>query len=89
VVVEDIKLEAPKTKSFTDALKKLNVGGKKILLVLGEYDDNLHLSVRNVPTIESTMLADINTYDIVNADVLVISESAARVFASEGEEVNA
>jgi len=89
VVVEDIKLEAPKTKSFTDALKKLNVGGKKILLVLGEYDDNLHLSVRNVPTIESTMLADINTYDIVNADVLVISESAAKVFASEGEEVNA
>ena len=89
VVVEDIKLEAPKTKSFTDALKKLNVGGKKILLVLGEYDDNLHLSVRNVPTIESTMLADINTYDIINADVLVISESAARVFASEGEEVNA
>jgi len=89
VVVEDIKLEAPKTKSFTDALKKLNVGGKKILLVLGEYDDNLHLSVRNVPTIESTMLADINTYDIINADVLVISESAAKVFASEGEEVNA
>jgi len=89
VVVEDIKLEAPKTKSFTDALKKLNVGGKKILLVLGEYDDNLHLSVRNVPTIESTMLADINTYDIINADVLVISEAAAKVFASEGEEVNA
>ena len=89
VVVEDLKLDAPKTKTFTDALKKLNVGGKKILLVLGEYDDNLQLSVRNVPTIESTLLADINTYDIVNAEVLVIAESAAKVFASEGEEVNA
>ena len=88
-IVEDIKLDAPKTKSFADALKKLNIGDKKVLFVLGEYDENLYLSLRNVPCVESTMLADINTYDIVNAEVLLISETAAKVFAIDGEEVNA
>jgi len=90
VVVEDIKLEAPKTKQFADVLKSLEVAGKKVLYVLPEYSDNLFLSLRNVPTVEGTLLADINTYDIVNADVLLLSETAAKVFADEvGEEVNA
>ena len=87
VVIEDIKLDAPKTKSFTDALKKLNVGDKKVLFVLpAEYDSNLYLSLRNLPKVEGTMLTDINTYDIVNAEVLVLSETAAQVFASVEEE---
>jgi large subunit ribosomal protein L4 len=89
VIVEDINLEAPKTKTFTDTLKKLNVGDKKVLFVHGEYNENLYLSLRNVPWVISTLLADINTYDIVNAEVLVISETAAKVFAMDGEEVNA
>ena len=88
-IVEDIKFDAPKTKSFTEALNKLNIGDKKVLFVVGEYDQNLYLSLRNIPWVDLTMLADINTYDIVNAEVLLISESAAKVFASEGEEVNA
>jgi large subunit ribosomal protein L4 len=90
VVVEDIKFEAPKTKQLTDALKSLNVHGKKVLFVMPEDSDNLFLSLRNVPTVEGTLLADINTYDIVNAQVLVLSETAAKVFADEaGEEVKA
>jgi large subunit ribosomal protein L4 len=89
VVVEDLKLEAPKTKTFTDALKKWNVGDKKVLFVLGEYNDNLYLSLRNVRKVEGTLLADINTYDIVNAEVLVLSETAAKVFGEQVEEVNA
>jgi large subunit ribosomal protein L4 len=89
VVVEDIKLDAPKTKSFTDALRKLNVADKKVLFVLpAEYDSNLYLSLRNLPKVEGTVLTDINTYDIVNAEVLVLSEGAAKIFA-ETEEVNA
>src|SRR6201747_1473201 len=49
VIVEDIKLDAPKTKTFTDALQKLNIGDKKILFVLpAEYDANLYLSMRNL-----------------------------------------
>lgn len=89
VIVEDINLDAPRTQSFTDALKKLNVGDKKVLFVFGEYNENLYLSLRNVPTVNGTLLADINTYDIVHADVLVVSETAAKVFAMDGEEVNA
>jgi large subunit ribosomal protein L4 len=84
VVVEDIKLEAPKTKQFTSALKSLNIADKKVLFVLpGEESENLYLSLRNVPAVEGTLLADINTYDIVNAQVLVLSESAAKIFADE------
>jgi large subunit ribosomal protein L4 len=90
VVIEDIKMEAPKTRQLTDALKSLNVHGKKVLFVMPEDSDNLYLSLRNVPTVEGTLLADINTYDIVNAQVLVLSETAAKVFADEaGEEVKA
>jgi large subunit ribosomal protein L4 len=90
VIVEDIKFEAPKTRQLTDALKSLNVHGKKVLFVIPEDSDNLFLSLRNVPTVEGTLLADINTYDIVNAQVLILSETAAKVFADEaGEEVKA
>ncbi|HOA38906.1 MAG TPA: 50S ribosomal protein L4, partial [Flavihumibacter sp.] len=80
VVVEDINLSTPKTKSFTAALKALNIEGKKTLFVLPEGNDNLYLSLRNIPTVNGSMLSDVNTYDIVNAQVLVLSESAAKVF---------
>ena len=86
VVVEDIKLDTPKTKQFTDALKSLNVAGKKVLFVLPEESDNLYLSMRNLPTVEGVLLADVNTYDIVNAEVLVLSETAAKIFADETAE---
>jgi large subunit ribosomal protein L4 len=89
VIVEDITLDAPKTKSFTETLKKLNVGDKKVLFVIPEENDNLFLSMRNLPKVEGTLLADINTYDIMNAEVLVLSETAAKVFASEEVEENA
>ena len=90
VIVEDIRMEAPKTKQFTTALKSLNIADKKVLFVLpGEESDNLFLSLRNIPRVEGTLLADINTYDIVNAQVLVLSESAAKIFIDETAEVNA
>jgi large subunit ribosomal protein L4 len=54
----------------------------------GEESENVYLSLRNVPSVEGTLLADINTYDIVNAQVLVLSESAAKIFAAD-EEVKA
>jgi large subunit ribosomal protein L4 len=62
----------------------LNVADKKTLIIMPEYNDNLYLSTRNVPNIASTLLSDINTYDIINADVLVLTENAAKVF-SEGD----
>jgi len=88
VIVEEISFEAPKTKQLVEVMKSLNVADKKTLLILADYNDNLYLSTRNVPNIAGTLLADINTYDIMNADVLVITENAAKVFA-ENEAVEA
>lgn len=80
VIVEDINLDTPKTKSFTDILSNLEVFGKKTLFVMPEYNDNVYLSYRNVPFVNGTLLSDMNTYDIVNADVLVLTEGAAKIF---------
>ena len=86
VVVEDIKLEAPKTKEVVNLVGALNLEGKKALFVLPEYNDNLQLSLRNVPCLESSLLADMNTYDIVNAQVLVFTEATAKMFSEEEAE---
>ena len=61
-------------------LSNLEVYGKKALFVIPEYNDNVYLSLRNVPSVKGTLLSDINTYDIVNADVLVLTESQLRRF---------
>jgi len=52
--------------------------------VLPEYNDNVCLCLRNLPTVGSTLLTDINTYDIINADVLVLTENAVKIF-TEGD----
>lgn len=83
VVVEDIQMDTPKTKQLVEVMKNLNIADKKTLVVLPEYNDNLYLSTRNVPNVASTLLADINTYEIMNADVLVITENTAKIFADE------
>lgn len=89
VVVEDFKLDAPKTKQVTDSFKSLKINDKKILFVVDEFNDNLFLSLRNISKVESTVLADLNTYDIVNADVLVLTENSAKIFIEEAEEATA
>ena len=88
-VVEDIKLDAPKTKSFLNIVNSLNVSDKKALFVVAEYDETLYLSSRNIPNAATVLLSDVNTYEIVNADVLVMTESAAKIFNEEEEEVAA
>ena len=89
VVLEDLTMDAPKTKAFTEVIKTLKLDGKKTLFVMPENNENVYLSLRNVPTVEGTVLSDIHTYDIVHADVLVLSESAAKVFAEDAAEANA
>src|SRR4051812_39287796 len=80
VVVEDVNLEAPKTKTFMNILNSLNVGDKKLMFVLPEYNDHVYVSSRNVPSVLTTLMSDVNTYDLVNSEVLVLTESAARIF---------
>lgn len=83
VVVEDITMDVPKTKTLIEVMKNLNLSNKKSLFVLPEYNDNLYLSTRNVPNVASSLLADINTYEIMNADVLIITEATAKIFTEE------
>ena len=86
-VIEEINMDMPKTKELVAAMQALNLSDKKTLIVLPEYNDNLYLSTRNVPNVASTLLADINTYEIMNADVLVLTENTAKIFADDTEVV--
>ncbi len=83
VIVEDINLDAPKTKGFMDILGNLKVADKKAMFILPEYNDNVQLSIRNVPSVLGVLLSDINTYDIMNSEVLILTESAAKIFGEE------
>lgn len=89
LVVEDWNIEKPNTKSIVAALKDLNVGDSKLLLINVDYDSNLVLSARNLPRVKTTVLSDMNTYDIVHANTLVFTEGAAKVFSDEEELVDA
>jgi large subunit ribosomal protein L4 len=89
VVIEDISLETPKTKNFAEILGNLEVYGKKTLFVTPDYNDNLYLSYRNIPFVKGALLNDINTYDVVNADVLLMTESAAKIFTQTENPVGA
>jgi len=86
MVLEDVNMDTPKTSAFTGMMKNLNITGKKTLVVIPEYNDNLYLSLRNVPTVSGTLLSDLNTYDILNANVLILTEGAAKIFSEENAE---
>jgi len=85
VVVEDVNLDAPKTKTFMNILNSLKVGDKKLMFVVPEYNDNVYISSRNVPSVLTALMSDVNTYDLVNSEVLVLTESAAKIFAGTEE----
>ena len=79
VVVEDFEFEAPKTKSFIEMQKNLNVDGKKLLLVLPGNNKNIFLSARNVQRVEVASANALNTYQVMNANVLVLTENALKL----------
>ena len=89
VVVEDtsLEMETPSTKSFVQMFAKFNNGSRKSLFVMPEYSENLFKSFRNVPSVCGTLLSDINTYDIVNADTIIFTESAAMIFVDDSDEI--
>jgi large subunit ribosomal protein L4 len=82
-VVENIELETPKTKQIVDLVSALGLSNKKSIIILSEYNDALYLSSRNLPNVTTTLLADINTYEIMNADNLVFTEDAVNIFSNE------
>ena len=87
-IVEDITMEAPGTKQFTGIFNLIAPGSRKTLFVMPEHDENVYKSFRNAPSMNGTLLSDINTYDIINADTVVFTESAAKIFVEENDEEN-
>ncbi len=76
LVVEDFSFEAPKTKEFISVVKNLNVSDKKLLLVFAETNKNVYLSARNIKGVEVQTVSGLNTYRVLNAKVLIFTESA-------------
>ena len=78
IVVEDFNFEAPKTKDFIKVAKNLKVEGKKLLMVLPEANKNVYLSTRNLQHSEIALAAQLNSYKVLNADVMVITENSLK-----------
>jgi len=78
LVVEDFNFEAPKTKEFIGMTNNLKINNKKLLLVLSEANKNVYLSARNVERANVAIASALNTYCILNAGVLVITESSLK-----------
>ena len=78
VVVEDFTMDAPKTKDFVNITKNLKVEGKKVLLLLPEVNKNVYLSARNLQRAEVMMASTLNTYKVLNADVVVVTENSLK-----------
>ena len=78
VVVEDFTFEAPKTKEFINVVNNLKVNGKKLLMVLPEADKNVYLSARNLERTNLAIASALNTYIVLDAETLVITERALK-----------
>ena len=79
VVVEDFNFDAPSTKSFVEVLNNLKVSEKKQLFVLPSSNKAVYLSARNLKGTQMAIASDINTYGIMNAEVLVVTESSLEI----------
>jgi large subunit ribosomal protein L4 len=78
-VVENLALEAPKTKAVVALASALKVADKKVLVVLPETNVNLQLSCRNLPYVKTILASSLNTYEVMNASALVMVEGAENV----------
>jgi len=79
VVIEDFDFEAPKTKDAVSLLNNLNVAGKKVLIVLPKVEKNVYLSARNIQRVGVMTASALNTYQVMNANVLVVTEDALKL----------
>ena len=76
VVVEDFTFEVPKTKSFLEVMNNLKVADKKVLVLMPEANKNVYLSARNLQRAKVGRAADLHTYSVLDANVMVVTESA-------------
>ena len=83
IVVEDFEFDAPKTKEFKKMQKNLKIDDKKLLLVLPGVNKNVYLSARNIQRVDVMTATDLNTYRVMNANVLVVTENALSLVCSK------
>lgn len=76
IIVEDFTFDTPKTKEFLSILKALKLDNSKVLFVTNELDKNVYLSSRNLRKSKVTEVSNLNTYDVLNANTLIISEKS-------------
>lgn len=79
IVVDEIKMDAPKTKGIIEILNNLKVSGKKTLFVLPGADKVVYLSTRNLQRVNVIAASALNTYKVLDADVMVVAEDALNV----------
>ncbi len=77
-ILEDFNFDSPKTKKYADLISNLKLSDKKTLLVLGESNKNIYLSSRNLSNTKVVTVSDLNTYDILNAQNLLMVESSVK-----------
>ena len=78
IVVEDFTFDAPKTKDFVNITKNLKVDGKKTLVVLPEVNKSVYLSARNLQRSQVMSASTLNTYKVLNADVIIVTENSLK-----------
>ncbi|MDP1621897.1 MAG: 50S ribosomal protein L4 [Bacteroidales bacterium] len=77
-ILEDFTFETPKTKNFTELLKNFQLTGKKTLLVIAKFEENVFLSSRNLKRVKVVNAADLNTYEILDATQLLITAGSLK-----------
>jgi len=77
VVIDTLSLEKPKTKDMVSILKNLDLGDKRVLIVLPEKDDTVALSARNIPGVRVVRAMDINVYDVIGSGTMLMTRDAA------------
>jgi large subunit ribosomal protein L4 len=79
VVLEDVALATPKTAEFKSMLSSLNLLNEKVLMIVGAGNDNVYLSSRNLQRVKVVSADSVNTYDVLNAKKVVLTESSIEV----------
>ncbi len=81
LVIEALEFDAPKTKPMAEALRKMELEGKRVAVLMAAQRENAHKSLRNLPGVETRVAPAFSTYDLVLADALVVEESALGIIA--------
>jgi large subunit ribosomal protein L4 len=79
ILVDKIELDQPKTKAVVKILADLNLGDKKVVLVMPEKDKNLYLSARNIPNVKTLLAGSINAYDLLDNEMVIFIEEAVKM----------